>query len=76
MPLREGVVNHGMARIQIPDNPGQFRVIKSYAGTPLIINDKTGKKRITIPCKTRKQADELCERLNSGNHDGQVYSQS
>jgi hypothetical protein len=65
-----------MARIQIPDNPGQFRVIDSYAGTPLVINNKTGKKRITIPCKTAKQAEELCRRLNAGEHDGQVYSQS
>jgi len=65
-----------VSRIQIPDEPGQFRVIKSYAGTPLIINDKTGKKRITIPCKTREQAEKLCKRLNSGEHDGQVYSQS
>ena len=64
-----------MGRIQIPENPGQFRIEESYAGTPLITNGKSGKKKIHIPCKTMKQAQELCRRLNAGDHDGQVYSQ-
>jgi len=65
-----------MARITIPNNPGQFRVVKSYAGTPLVTNDKTGRKQVHIPCKTWTQAEKLCGRLNAGDHDGQVYSQS
>jgi hypothetical protein len=64
-----------MGRIAIPENPGVFRIVSSYAGTPLVTNDKTGKKRINIPCKTMKQAEQLCRRLNAGEHDGQVYSQ-
>jgi hypothetical protein len=69
-------MNEHMARIQIPENPGTFRIITSYAGTPLVLNDKTGKKRIRIACKSQKQAEELCTRLNRGDHDGQVFSQS
>jgi hypothetical protein len=64
-----------MGRITIPENPGVFRVVTSYAGTPLVMNDKTAKKQVLIPCKTTKQAEELCRRLNAGEHDGQVYSQ-
>jgi hypothetical protein len=65
-----------MARIQIQTNPGQFRVVFSPGGTPHVSNGKSGKSKIYIPQKTREQADELCRRLNAGEHDGQVYSHS
>ncbi|QDV07843.1 hypothetical protein Poly30_33760 [Planctomycetes bacterium Poly30] len=61
-----------MAIIQIPKHVGTCRVITSYAGTPLITNDKTGKNKVLIPCKTPRQASELCDRINRGDHDGTV----
>jgi hypothetical protein len=38
----------------------------------MVQNDKTGKNQVTIPCRTLEQARALCERLNSGDHNGQV----
>jgi hypothetical protein len=63
-----------MARIIIPKHAGrEFYVIESYAGTPLIRNGKTGKNKVQIPCRDWEQAKELCERLRTGNHDGEIW---
>ena len=62
-----------MPRYTLPKKPGRFRVLTSKGGTPLVINDKTGKNQIAIPCKTYEQAEQLCRRLNEGKHDGEVW---
>ena len=54
-----------MTRIRIPKNAGQFTVAPSAAGTPLVTNGKSGGARVHIPCKSYKQAVELCARLNA-----------
>jgi hypothetical protein len=39
-----------MARIKIPKNAGrEFYIVTSMAGTPLILNGKTGKNKVSIP---------------------------
>ncbi len=63
-----------MAEHYIPKNPGTFRVIIGMAGNPIVTNDKSGKGKVLIPCKSRKQADALCEKLNRGDHNGVVYA--
>ncbi len=63
-----------MARIIIPKNAGRdFQIITSYAGTPLLHNGKKGKNKVKIPCRDWEQAEELCERLKQGNHNGEVW---
>jgi len=40
----------------------------------MVINDKTGKNEVIIPVRDRNQADELCRRLNAGEHNGRVHA--
>jgi hypothetical protein len=61
-----------MPKYMIPKNAGRFRVITARAGNWLVLNDRTGNSAIKIPCRTREQADEICEKLNSGNHQGEI----
>ena len=61
-----------MATKTIPANAGQFRVETARAGNLIVINDRTGKNRVIIPVRSQAQADELCVRLNAGDHNGQV----
>jgi hypothetical protein len=56
----------------IPDNAGTFRVSTARAGNFIVLNDRTGKNQVIMPCRTREQAEEICERLNSGDHNGQI----
>ena len=63
-----------MARIIIPKNAGrEFYIVTSSAGTPLLLNGKTGKNKVSIPCRDQKQAEELCEKLKQGDHNGEVW---
>jgi hypothetical protein len=57
----------------IPQNPGRFRVQTAMAGNFIVINDKTGKNQVIIPCRNQSHAKELCEKLNSGDHNGQIW---
>ena len=61
-----------MSKITLPKHPGKFRVTTAKAGNLIVINDKTGKSQVIIPCRSQTQANELCERLNSGDHRGEV----
>lgn len=59
-----------MAEYIIPENAGPYRVIRSMAGTPLVLNERTGKRKVHVPCKTWEQAEEICRRLNENEHNG------
>jgi hypothetical protein len=61
-----------MAEYTIPKNAGVFRVVIARGGNPLVLNDRSGKTGVRIPCKTFAQAFALCSRLNSGDHAGRV----
>ena len=61
-----------MSQHIIPEKAGIYRVIPSYAGTPVVMNDRTGKTKVRIACKTWEQAEEICRRLNQGEHNGIV----
>ena len=61
-----------MPKITIPKNAGQFRVVIARAGNYMVRNDKTGKNHVFIACKARKQAEEVRDRLNAGDHDGEI----
>ena len=36
------------------------------------MNDKTGKNEVCIPVAGKSEAEDLCQRLNAGTHDGTV----
>lgn len=62
-----GVIRSGksMPKYQIPKSPGEFRVITSRAGTPLICNDKSSKGGIKIPCRDQNHAQEIIEKIRA-----------
>ena len=62
-----------MPQYRIPKSPGRFRIVKARAGNWIVLNDKTGGGKIVIPCRDREQAERLCERLNTKNHDGEIW---
>lgn len=61
-----------MAIYIIPANAGPYYVITSRAGTPLVMNDLTGKRKVRIRCMSQTQAEEICRRLNDDDHDGTI----
>jgi hypothetical protein len=61
-----------MARYQIPKNAGQFTVVAAGRGVA-VWNHKTGPGRVWIPCRDSQQAYDLCARLNSKKHDGEIW---
>jgi len=63
-----------MAQHAIPDNAGPFRIIESMAGTPIVLNDKTGRRKVSIPCKTWSQAEEVLRRLEQNDHNGVIQA--
>ena len=63
-----------MAKIAIPKNPGVFRVIIARAGNYLVTNDRGGKNGINIACASQAQADEICRKLNEGDHNGEIHA--
>ena len=63
-----------MPRYTLPKNAGVFRVQKAMAGNYIVINNKTGKNQVIIPCQDKKHADDLCGQLNKGEHRGQLWT--
>jgi hypothetical protein len=61
-----------MAKVTIPKNAGTFRVVIARAGNYMVRNDRTGKNHIFFACRDKKQAEELRDKLNAGNHDGEI----
>ena len=61
-----------MARFEIPKNAGKFTVVVARGGHYAVWNRKEGKLRVSIPVRTRKQAEEVCAKLNRGEHDGAI----
>jgi hypothetical protein len=53
-----------MATYTIPENAGPYRIVASMAGTPLVENGLSGKRKVRIPCKSAKQAEDVCRRRN------------
>ncbi len=62
-----------MPRVTLPKNTGTFRVATARAGNFIVINNKTGKNKVIVPCRDMAEANQLCDRLNSGKHPGQIW---
>ena len=61
-----------MATYEIPKNAGKFIVVVAQGGHYAVWNRKYGKHEVSIPVKTKKQADEICARINRGQHNGKI----
>lgn len=62
-----------MAKIRLPADPGRFKIAKASAGSYMVRNDRTGKNEVIIPCRDRDQAEDICKRLNEGDHSGEIW---
>jgi hypothetical protein len=61
-----------MGTYHIPEKAGPYCVAPSRSGGYIVQNDRTGKNRVLIPCSDLGLAQELCRRLNEGDHNGTV----
>ena len=61
-----------MALYKIPKNSGKFTVVTARGGHFCVWNRKTGIHEVLIPIRDRKLAQEVCQKLNNGEHNGQI----
>ena len=61
-----------MPKIKVPQNTGKVRVAMGLGGKFTVWNGKQGKHEFAIPCRNRKQAEELVKLINSKKHGGEV----
>ncbi|SET70526.1 hypothetical protein [Thalassotalea agarivorans] len=62
-----------MPKYQIPKSPGEFEIVESKSGTPLIWNRKNGKGKVSIPCRNWSHAEEVLEKLNDLKKGGELW---
>jgi len=59
-------------RFIVPKQAGQCFVRTGPTGKPTVYNNQSGNNRICIPCNTRAEAEKIRDRLNSGDHQGEI----
>lgn len=57
---------------QIPPTARRFEVVKGKASDFLVVSETTGRGGVAIPVRDERQAEDLCGRLNRGEHDGTI----
>ena len=63
-----------MAKYIIPENGGPYKVVRSMSDTPLVENDRSGRSKVRISCKSWEEAEEVCRRLNENDHNGVIHA--
>lgn len=61
-----------MAQYTIHQNSGKFIVVVARGGHYAVWNRKQGRGEVTIPVRTKAQADVLCENLNRREKTGTI----
>jgi len=61
-----------MPKYSIPPNTGKVRVAMGLGGTYKVWNGKQGKNEFAITCRTRKQAEEIAQKINRREHNGEI----
>jgi hypothetical protein len=61
-----------MATYSIPPNAGKVRVAKYLGHKWVVWNGKQGTHEFKIPCKDRKQAEEVAKIINTKQHNGEI----
>jgi hypothetical protein len=56
----------------IPPTFKRFEIVRGKAGDFMVVSETTGKAGVAIPCKDERQAQDVCDRLNRGDHDGTI----
>ena len=61
-----------MATYEIPKSAGKFTVVVARGGHYAVWNRKSGRESISIPVRTKKQAEQIAMKLNRGEHNGKI----
>ena len=61
-----------MPLYQIPPTAKRFEIVKSKAGEYFVVSETTGRGGVVIPVRDQQEAEQICDRLNRGEHDGTV----
>src|SRR4051794_177354 len=61
-----------MAKFIVPENVGECLVFRGLTGKWTVGNNQSGQNAIYLPCKSKEEADRICERLKTGEHNGQI----
>jgi hypothetical protein len=61
-----------MAKYSVPPNTGKVRVMMALGGKYAVWNGKQGKHEFRIFCRTKKQAEEVAQKINRREHDGTI----
>ena len=61
-----------MPTFKVPQNTGKVRVAMGVGGKFTVWNGKQGPHEFAIPCRNRKQAEEIARIINSKQHNGEV----
>ena len=61
-----------MPSYKIPQNAGKVKVAMGVGGRYTVWNGKQGQHELAIPCRNRKQAEEIAKKINSKQHNGEV----
>ena len=61
-----------MATYDIPQNTGKVRVAMGVGGKFTVWNGKQGQHEFAIPCRNRKQAEEIARKINAREHNGEI----
>jgi hypothetical protein len=61
-----------VATYKVPQNTGKVRVAVTLGNKFTVWNGKQGKHEFAIPCRNRKQAEEIARKINAREHNGEV----
>jgi hypothetical protein len=58
--------------VKVPPNTGKVRVAVTLGNKFTVWNGKQGKHEFAIPCRNRKQAEEIARKINAKEHNGEI----
>lgn len=57
---------------EIPSTAKRFEIVSGQAGDLMVVSETTGRAGVVIPLRDADQAQNVCDRLNRGQHDGRI----
>ncbi len=62
-----------MPKYHIPKSAGEFQILVSKAGSPMVWNNKKGKGKVMIACRNFEHAQEVLEKVLSMKNGGELW---